>query len=441
MDVATLDQLLGPTGRAALAAARELQPTETKYPACFDRLRKHFSPELARAALDTVMLREKARAKFARADEMVFTREALEMASAEPVARYRAERFAPFGTVADLCCGIGGDAIGLASAGVSVVAVDRDPLRVRMAEANLAAYGLIQNPIEPTSGSLPPWGGGLGWGGGLPGMSQYQLPDDTLTPHPNPPPLGGRGPSPGGRFVCADVLTVDLADCVAAFADPGRRPGGRRTLSPHDSEPPVPDLVARFPRDFPLGVKVAPGFPKDELADFDAGPEFVSLHGELKECVLWFGPFKTGVRATVLPGPHTLTGYPDAAVDLGSVGAFLYDPDPAVTRAGLVGELGRRLSARQIDPRIAFLTSDALTATPFASVYRVEEVLPFHARRVGEWLKAQGVGRVTVVKRGSAVEADELAARWKLRGDGHRAVILTRAVGGPVAIIGERVEA
>lgn len=387
MDVATLDQLLGPTGRAALAAARELQPTETKYPACFDRLRKHFSPELARAALDTVMLREKARAKFARADEMVFTREALEMASAEPVARYRAERFAPFGTVADLCCGIGGDAIGLASAGVSVVAVDRDPLRVRMAEANLAAYDL------------------------------------------------------GGRFVCADVLTVDLADCVAAFADPGRRPGGRRTLSPHDSEPPVPDLVARFPRDFPLGVKVAPGFPKDELADFDAGPEFVSLHGELKECVLWFGPFKTGVRATVLPGPHTLTGYPDAAVDLGSVGAFLYDPDPAVTRAGLVGELGRRLSARQIDPRIAFLTSDALTATPFASVYRVEEVLPFHARRVGEWLKAQGVGRVTVVKRGSAVEADELAARWKLRGDGHRAVILTRAVGGPVAIIGERVEA
>jgi hypothetical protein len=385
MDVATFDRLLGPTGRSALAAARELQPTEARYPACFDRLRKHFPPELARAALDTVMLREKARAKFARADEMFFTREALEMASAEPVARYRAERFASFGTVADLCCGIGGDAIGLASAGLAVVAVDRVPLRVRMAEANLAVYGL------------------------------------------------------SGRFVCADALEADLSDCAAAFADPGRRRDGRRTLSLHESEPPVSALVGRFPDGFPLGVKVAPGFPKGELAGLDAGPEFVSLGGELKECALWFGPLRfAGVRATVLPGPHTLAGDPTAAADVGPVWAYLYDPDPAVTRAGLVGELGHRLAARQIDARIAFLTSDAFTPTPFASAYRVEEVLPFRVKQVGEWLKARGVGRVTVVKRGSPVDADDLVAKWKLRGDGHRAVILTRALDRPVAIIGER---
>lgn len=387
MDVATFDQLIGPAGRSALAAARELRPTEAKYPACFDRLRKHFPPEVARAALDTVMLREKARVKFARADEMFFTREALEMASAEPVARHRAGRLAPFGAVADLCCGIGGDVIGLASAGLAVVAVDRDPLRVRMAVANLAAYGL------------------------------------------------------SGRFVCADALTADLSDCAAAFADPGRRQDGRRTLSLHESEPPLTALVGRFPRGFPLGVKVAPGFPKDDLAGFDAGPEFVSLGGELKECVLWFGPLRSAeVQATVLPGPHTLTGDPNVTVDVAPVGAYLYDPDPSVTRAGLVGELGRRLSARQIDPRIAFLTSDVFTLTPFASAYRVEEVLPFQVKRVGEWLKARGVGRVTVVKRGSPVDADDLVSKWKLRGDGHRAVILTRATDRPVSIIGERVE-
>lgn len=160
MDVATFDQLLGQVGRAALAAARELRPTEAKYPAHFDRLCKHYPPALARAALDTVMLRERARAKFTRSDEMFFTREALEMASAEPVARHRAGRFAEYGTVADLCCGIGGDAIGLASACVAVVAVDRDPLRVRMAEANLAAYGLLQSQADQSSYSLPPWGGG-----------------------------------------------------------------------------------------------------------------------------------------------------------------------------------------------------------------------------------------------------------------------------------------
>jgi hypothetical protein len=261
------------------------------------------------------------------------------------------------------------------------------PVRLRMAEANLAAYGL------------------------------------------------------SGRFLCADSLAADLSDCAAAFADPGRRRDGRRTLSLHESEPPVSALVGRFPDGFPLGVKVAPGFPKDELAGFDAAPEFVSLGGELKECVLWFGPLRsTGARATVLPGPHTLAGDPDAAADVGPVGAFLYDPDPAVTRAGLVGELGRRLPARQNDPRIAFLTSDTLTPTPFASAYRVDEVLPFQVKRVGEWLRTHGVGRVTVVKRGSPVDADDLMAKWKLRGDGHRAVILTRAMDRPVAIIGERAE-
>jgi hypothetical protein len=387
MDVATFEQLLGPVGIAALTAARELGPTEAKYPAHYDRLRKHFSSDLARAALDTVMLRERARIKFARADDMFFTREALEMASAEPVARYRAGRFRPYAKVADLCCGIGGDAIGLATTGLSVFTVDRDPLRVRMTEANLAAYGL------------------------------------------------------SARYACADALTVEMSDCAGAFADPSRRVGGRRTLSLQDSEPSVPALVHRFPTNFPLGVKVAPGFPKQEAVEFEAETEFISLNGELKECTLWFGPLRSvATQATVLPGPHTLTGDVTAIAEVAPVGAYLYDPDPSVTRAGLVGELGRRLSAWQLDSQLAFLTSDVLTQSPFASAYRVEEVLPVHERRLGAWLKTHGIGRVTVVKRGSTVDADELVSKWKLSGDYHRAVILTRSAGRPVAIVGVRLE-
>lgn len=386
MDVATFDLLLSPVGRSALGAATELAPTEAKYPACFDRLRKHVPPDLARAALDTVMLRPKARAKFARADEMFFTREALEMATGEAVARYQAERFAGFTAVADLCCGIGGDAIGLAAAGRTVVAVDRDPLLLRMAEANLAVYGFT------------------------------------------------------AQFVLGDALAADWPSIDAAFADPGRRPGGRRTLSVHDSEPPVPAIVARFPAGFPLAVKVAPGVPRGDLAGFDADPEFVSLDGELKECVLWFGPLRTGqVRATVLPGPHVLSGTPDPIAAIGPVGAYLYDPDPAVSRSGLVGTLAEELGARGIDHGIAFLTSDALTSAPFAAAYRVEEVMPFSPKRVGGWLKESEVGRVTIVKRGSDGDAEELVRSWKLRGDGHRQVILTRVAGRQTAIIAERV--
>ena len=145
------------------------------------------------------------------------------------------------------------------------------------------------------------------------------------------------------------------------------------------------------------------------------------------------------MQATVLPGPHVLAGSPDLVPDVGPVGTYLYDPDPAVTRSGLVGTLARQLGARGVDHGIAFLTADVLAPSPFASAYRVAEVIPFSPKRVGVWLREHGVGRVTVVKRGSDVDADELVRKWKLRGDGHRQMILTRVAGRPAAVIAERI--
>lgn len=383
MDPETFDLLRSPLGAEALAAAAELGTALDRYPASFDRLRKRFPAELARAALDTAMLREKARAKFTRAAEMFFTRESLEMATSEPVANHRATRFAGYTRVADLGCGIGGDAIAMAAAGHAVVAVERDPLLARMAEANLAVHGLTAN------------------------------------------------------VVCGDALAVPL-DVDAAFADPGRRPGGRRTLDPEAYEPPVSALVARFPRGFPLAIKVAPGIDREALTAFDADPEFVSRDGELKECMLAFGSLRTGTaRATVLPGPHTLVGTA-AKAELGDIASYVYDPDPAVSRAGLMAELGELLGAHSFDPGIAFLTADTLVSTPFASAYRIEAAMPFRPRKIGEWLRAHGIGRATIVKRGSSADADALVKGWKLRGDGHRAVLLTRLAGEPTALVGER---
>jgi hypothetical protein len=387
MDLPTLELLLSPTGTAALAAAADLGPTLENFPALVDRLRKQFPDALARAALDTVLLRAKAGDKFTRSGAMVFDREALEMASGEAVAVHRAGRFAPYPVVADLCCGIGGDAIGLALGGRTIVAVDRDPVRLRMTQANLAAYGF------------------------------------------------------GGTFGTGDALTVPLPGATAAFADPGRRPRGRRVLSVSDYEPSLAAVRGRFPAGFPLAVKVAPGVPWGDVRHLPAEAEFVSLGGELKECVLWFGPLRTtAARATVLPGGHTLFRAGDEPpADIGPVREYVYDPDPAITRGRLVGVLAQRLGATQLDPEVAFLTADAFVPTPFAAAYRVGHVMPFHAKRVGEWLRANGVGRVTLVKRGSPVDADDLLKRWKLSGAGHRAVLLTRADGDHVAIVGERV--
>src|SRR5688572_10809482 len=106
MDLATFRRLLMPDGQAALAAAVELRPSTATLLAVHQRLRKQFPDELARAAVETALLRQKAKAKFTRADQMYFTRAALEQSSGETISAYRARRFDGFERIGDWCCGI-----------------------------------------------------------------------------------------------------------------------------------------------------------------------------------------------------------------------------------------------------------------------------------------------------------------------------------------------
>jgi hypothetical protein len=384
MDLVTFRRLLTPDGQAALAAAVKLGPTPATLLPVQQRLRKQFPDELARAAVEIAALRQRAAAKFTRADQMYFTREALEQSSGEAISAHRARRFAPFNHVGDLCCGIGGDLIGL-SAVARVTAVDADPLRVAMAEENLRAYGRA----------------------------------DCV------------------RFLSGDVLQAPMTEVEAAFLDPDRRPGGHRQLRLRDYSPPLEAVRARVRSDFPLGVKVAPGAPWDELRTYDAETEFISVDGELKECVLWLGPFKTaGRRATILPRAVSLVAdQPAVPAPPGPPLTYLYDPDPSVVRSGLVANLGELLGARPVDPDIAYLTADRHGRTPFARCYRVEMARPFHARQLGEHLRSMNVGPVTIAKRGSAVDPDDLRRKWKLAGSETSTVILTRVLGKPFALI------
>jgi len=204
-------------------------------------------------------------------------------------------------------------------------------------------------------------------------------------------------------------------------------------------QPPLA-VVRTWLADVPaVSVKVSPGVDLSQLEGYDAEVEFISLNGELKEAALWFGLLKSSHRrATLLPGGHTLSGVAEP-LPLREPGAYIYEPDPSVLRAGLVALLGERIGAAQLDPDIAYLTADHPVATPFARWWAVEDWLPFSLKSLRQYLRQRSVGRVTVKKRGSPLQPEALIHDLRLQGEQERVVFLTHLRGRPIAVVAFKV--
>jgi hypothetical protein len=235
----------------------------------------------------------------------------------------------------------------------------------------------------------------------------------------------------------ADATTLDLDPFSVAFADPARRSARGRTFAVDDWTPPwqfVEGLLRRT-----SCVKVAPGIPH-ALVPADVEAEWVSDHGEVKEAALWSGSLaSTRRRATVIGdgGLATLTDedlpeqVPEAAPGMP---AFLYEPDGAVIRAGLVQAVAAGVHGRLIDPHLAYVVSDEAFRTPFARSYRVLEELPHREKPLRAALRERGIGRLTIKKRGVAVVPEELRKRLALAGDAEATIVLTRMAGRGVCL-------
>ncbi|MFF3546348.1 methyltransferase domain-containing protein [Streptomyces platensis] len=403
----TLTALLTPEGQALLTELRDHDPSDEL--AAATRLRREHPAELVSAALGQARLRQRAAAKFgADAGRMYFTPNGVEQSTRATVAAHRARRLAALGvrTLADLCCGIGGDAIALARAGIRVLAVDRDPLACAAARANAEALGLTEL-IEVR---------------------------------------------------CADVTEVDTAGYDAVFVDPARRSKARggRIFDPEAYSPPLSWAVEAARKAPVAALKIAPGVPHEALPE-DAETEWISDGGDVKEAVVWFGtgeggvprPVPGGRRATLLPAGDSLlgTGLPDPSAapaegaspqaPVGPVGDWLYEPDGAVIRAHLVADVAERIDGRLIDPTIAYITGDRLVGTPYATAYAITDVLPFHVKKLKALLRERGVGIAVIKKRGSAVEPEELRKKLKLGGGRTSCTIfLTRVAGAPTMLLG-----
>lgn len=383
------DLLFSATGEETLAWLAQTDLRAENHLALLAALRRTYRPKEAAALLDQAINRRRASAKFPDASRMFFTAEALEQATAWPIAQHRAAHFArhaPAGPLLDLGCGIGGDTLALARQR-PVIAYETDPLRLRFAQANATALGLAD-------------------------QVDFRLADWTQEAD------AGRLPAAGG-----------------GFADPARRVDGRRLFGLERMIPPLSRLLA-LQADIPaLGVKVAPGVDDREIPP-GCGVEFISHEGSCKEAVLWFGPVALGGKrwASVHDGAGWQRLESSGAVPpLGDLrpGDILHEPDPAVIRAGAFAELCDLLDAHLFDAQIAYLVGPVVPATneaaPLVQSFEIEEVHPFSLKTLNRRIQVLGIGRIELKRRGPPIEPESLRPRLKLVQGGRPAVaILTR---------------
>ena len=396
-DLQALRRLRTPDGAAALDRAARLLADGTDVLAGVVRLRAEVGPQLAGPAWELAGLRARARPVFGgQADALFFTAETLEQAGRPELAARRARRLlgGDDGPAADLGCGAGIDALALAGAGADVVAVDRDPVARELTAANAAALGLAD---------------------------RVQIRDDDAV-----------------ALVAAAAADGRVAGCGLVTMDPARRSGGRRQLDPDRWSPPWSTVAALLEQVPAAVVKVAPGLAHDRVPP-GVEAEWVSAGGSIVEALLW-GPARAATRrrATLARAGETIELTADAEpppADVGPVRGWLHEPDPAVIRSGLVSLVAADLGATLLDPTIAYLSSDAAAASPWVRSYRIDEVLPFHLKRLRALLRARGIGRVTVKKRGSAIDPETLARQLRGPGPGSAVVVVTRVAGRPTALV------
>lgn len=331
----------------------------------------------AAVLVETTLLRRRAAEKLGElgpeVSDWLFTDEALQQATAAPVALHRAARLAAagVGTVHDATCSIGTELAALRRSGLAAVGSDIDPVRLAMARHNL-------------------------------GSNAWLCRADALRPATR-----------------AAVVVVD----------PARRSGGQRRWRPEDYQPGLTELLAAY-RGRDLVVKCAPGIDFEDLG-FEGEVEVTSYRGSVREACLWPARLThPGVRrrATILDRGEQITDADPEDCPAGPAGRWIVDPDGAVVRAGLVRHYGARYGLWQLDPAIAYLSGDRLPSA--VRGFEVLQTLAFDERRLRQALSALDCGALEVLVRGVRVDPDGLRRRLRLRGSQSLAVVITRVGAG-----------
>lgn len=395
MDRTGFLSLISPQGQALLAEVGDIDSKADMVKVVSKLRGKGHSAELVATVLTQVKLRRRAKAKFGEFSEgMFFTEEGLEQASRLNVAAIHAGRFRAQGLkhIADLGCGIGAETLALASLDMDVTAIELDEVTAAIATYNLARFENVK--VEQ-----------------------------------------------------ADVTKVDLEQFDGLFIDPARRDLNdaktninKRKYDINDFSPSF-EFVLEAAKLKPTIVKLGPGMDHKDIPS-DAEAVWVSVNGDLVELTLYFGKVKKAEikRAALLitpTGTHEITSGDTERLDapLGDLGKYLYEPDAAIIRSHLVGDLATRLGLNIFSNEIAYLSGDEELSSPWLKGYEVIDNLVFDRKKLKAYLREKKIGTLEIKKRGADITPEQLRRELDPKGPGSATLIVTRVEGAHRVLI------
>ncbi len=385
--------LLSPEAREACELARQMLADHENALRVVKRLRKTLLPEHSALVMELSQLQIKAKAKFSRAENMLFTKVGYEQATSERISRYKASLFPPGVDVADICCGIGGDAIGLA-VGRRVIAIDSQSLMCQFSAANLELYERTNFETRAVEFS---------------------------------------------REVCTEF------ECL--HFDPDRRVAGR-TILPNDFSPSLQSIIAAIGNRL-AAIKLAPASKLPHELREKTHCEWIGESREAKQQIVWFNhPQKPNGKssATVVDRKGVFdqlvfeNDIQFSTVSIAKqVGEYIFEPHSVVLAGKLNRGLARNFALERVGRGAAYLTGNSLIETKLLAAFKVVEVVPLQIEKIANAIRQRGFGKIEWKKRAIEQETFEQLRRIRTKGDISITAIVTPASHGPVVVFCQRI--
>ncbi len=367
------------------------------------RLRQQISVGRSRLVVEQSELRNRARHKFHRHDQMFFTAKGLQQATSENLATYKSNRFKSAIEVADLCCGIGGDLIAF-SESYPTTAVDRDSVSCLFAMANCQVCARETGPLSV-------------------------------------------------QVKQADIADVRFAENCSIHIDPDRRPADIRTVDPEHCEPrldQVTSIIARHPH---VALKLAPAAKLNFAAPVHLQREWIGDPRESKQQVCWFGDLIDGTHARVATvvgdSGEVLSQYGGYCpvqnqipldADISSeieVNSYIYDVHSTLIASGLFDQFARQFGLKRVSPAIAYLIGSKISHG-LAARFRIMDSCAADRKRIESMLRSFDIGDLEFKCRGIDLATQHRYAKLKLLGTQRRTLFITRRHSSSIAILAER---